>query len=605
MTQHIRLSQFVHTYGPGAILESADGPRIIPMPEIGLFTQQSGRQPDLVEVSHQRMSRGLLDGARIFRLPSNPELGESERRWVYATRAFPEWSLCLNVPGHPGRYAVLYRASVCPACQRVGQSRRHESIRFVMACSEGHLDDVDWNYLVHRNARACQNRTRYLEWHGGGGSLAGVKITCPECSTSETLGRAYGQDWPCSGRSPERELIGTPPARPRRCRSAARILQRQATNLRIPELRALFTIPPIATALHNLLQSGAVIGVLTGLEAGGVLNAGSLRHALQTLVSHRRVSQDTADAIMMHPWPEVLQAIRDVLTPGPVDFEGLLREEFSALRRAATLGYPPVTSPPPHSRLLFDVDRTQTQQVLGPSGHRLRITPIQRLQTVTVQVGFRREVSGGAAGRVAHLVDVSFQDAAGDRWYPGAEFLGEGLFITLDDEEGWHFPLVGSDAAIWGRQQASDFPETVFRLPSVTEELHPVFIWWHTLAHLLIRALAIDAGYSSSSIRERVYLEREPQTGRARGGIVLYATQPGSEGSLGGLLALAPHFHTILNRAVELARACSNDPLCEEQRVQAGATSGSACYGCVLASETSCEHRNLWLDRLLFLANLP
>lgn len=604
MTQHIRLSQFIHTYGPGALLESADGPRVILMPDTGLFTVASGRRPDLYEVSHQRMSRALLGGARIFRLPSNAELGEGERRWVYATRAFPEWSLCLNAAGHPGRFAVLYRAGACPACHRSGQSRRHDAIRFVMACPQGHLDDVDWRFLAHRGGNnACTGRSGYLEWRGGGGSLAGVRIQCPDCGQGETLGRAYSADWPCSGRHPERESPGTLPHRPRGCAARARILQRQATNLRVPELRALFTIPPVATALHNLLQGGVITGAISTLVATGNLAEQPLRATLDNLVAQQRILRDTADAILAHPWSEIQQAVADVLSPGPADFEGLLREEFRALLRAATAGYPPLLGQPPQSRLLFEVDPAQNVRVTGPGGGVLRITPIQRLQTITVQTGFRREISG-AAGQIPTRVDVSFRDPSGDVWYPGAEFLGEGLFISLDGE-GWHSPLNGTDGTRWLAQRAQDFPDMVFRLENTAEELHPVFVWWHTLAHLLIRSLSVDAGYSSSSIRERVYLEVEPGTGRARGGIVLYATQPGSEGSLGGLIALAPHFGAMLTRAVELARHCSNDPLCDEQRVEPGRPTGPACYGCLHASETSCEHRNLWLDRSLFLSNLP
>src|SRR5947209_1050402 len=72
MTQQVRLSQFVITYGPGAILEGQNGPRVIPRPDIGLFSG-SNFLPSDFEISDQPMSEGLLGGARIFRLPSNAE----------------------------------------------------------------------------------------------------------------------------------------------------------------------------------------------------------------------------------------------------------------------------------------------------------------------------------------------------------------------------------------------------------------------------------------------------------------------------------------------------------------------------------------------------
>lgn len=89
----IRRSQFLTTYGPGAILEGVNGPRVIPSPEFsGVFAQVD----DLLrfEITDQRLSQGLLEGAGILRLPSNAELGEPETKALYKTHRFPSWSLC-------------------------------------------------------------------------------------------------------------------------------------------------------------------------------------------------------------------------------------------------------------------------------------------------------------------------------------------------------------------------------------------------------------------------------------------------------------------------------------------------------------------------------
>jgi hypothetical protein len=218
---------------------------------------------------------------------------------------------------------------------------------------------------------------------------------------------------------------------------------------------------------------------------------------------------------------------------------------------------------------------------------------------VTVQVGYRREIAGAGAGAQAGLTSVSFQDTQNRRWYPGVRFLGEGLFLSFERDNGWHFPLQSAAADAWiSARQAAGYPNQLFRT-GVPDELHPVFVWWHAFAHLLIRSISIDSGYSSAAIRERVYLEAEPR--RARGGVILYATQPGNDGSLGGLIALVLHFERIFSRAMEMLRVCSNDPLCSENHFAVGRYCGPACYSCLLISETSCEHRNLWLDREVLL----
>ena len=605
MTQPIRLSQFVITYGPGAILEGPRGPRVIPSADIGLF---AGPNPPAtlpaLEVSDQRMTVGLLDGARIFRLPSNAELGQDESRALYWTRAFPSWSLCINTRGHAGRFAVLYAAAGCPVCGD-NTRRRQQAIRFVTACAQGHLDDVDWFYLVHRG-RQCTNR-QHFRWHGVGGALSQIDLECPVCGARENLGQAYGREWRCSGRLPEREPANAFANRPGGCAEAARIVQRQASNLRLPELRTLFTIPPRSTDLHRLLQATAVRALLTVLRQRGPVQQNELDAMLNALVQQGLFSAAGAREIMRHPWPEIASAIDDVLTPIRQGIRNLLEEEFTALLEASLNGAPPIHVGRPVAHVVFEVHRNDVQRVNGPNGRRIRVAPVSRLRTVTVQVGYRREVPRGAAGGglPAAVVNVDLVEA-GERWYPGVEYLGEGLFLCLDEDDGWHFPMAGSSATNWARahQAPGVYAQRLFR-SDAPDELHPVFVWWHTLSHLLLRSVSIDAGYSSTSIRERVFLQFDEASGRARGGIILYATQPGSDGTMGGLIALAPHFQAILDRALEMARGCSNDPLCGEQHFQLGLHNGPACYGCQLVSETSCEHRNLWLDRELLQQHLP
>jgi hypothetical protein len=194
-------------------------------------------------------------------------------------------------------------------------------------------------------------------------------------------------------------------------------------------------------------------------------------------------------------------------------------------------------------------------------------------------------------------VDIGFPDPGNPRvkWYPGVELFGEGIFIMLDENDGWHFELEGESARRWREAVDSGAEDG--------QRFHPVFVWWHTLSHLLIRSVSLDAGYSSASIRERVYWEAEGE--RVRGGIILYSTQPGSDGTLGGLIALVPYFERILERALESSMTCSCDPLCSETRFSRGQHNGAACYGCLLLSETSCENRNMWLDRNVLKENMP
>ena len=140
------------------------------------------------------------------------------------------------------------------------------------------------------------------------------------------------------------------------------------------------------------------------------------------------------------------------------------------------------------------------------------------------------------------------------------------------------------------------YPPYAFRDDGAREEFHPGFVWWHTLAHLLVRTIGEQSGYSAAAIRERVYFERGDGAG-FRGGLLLYATQPGNEGAMGGLVGMMPHMGDMLGASLERGRMCSGDPLCGESALVEGGCNGACCYACLLNSETSCEHRNMWLDR--------
>lgn len=585
--QSVRISQVVLTLGPGAILESREGPRIILRRGLSL---PAGHSLESLEISSPEL-RALLahqlgesspENLRIFQIPPS---GVIDRPWQ--TRPFPEWKLCVT-------HQILFRGQ-CPECRRAGspsggRRRGREAIRFVRACPDGHLDDVDWDVLVH--GEQPPHSSDYYEWRSTGSSLSEVRIRCPRCRRERSLGWAYGQEWPCDGRYPEQEPPDGPPQRPG-CGQRSRILQRQASNLRVPEVFSLFIIPPPYTDLHRLLERPTLKAALAPeiLFPDGRLRRNILERILDHQVSQGMLDERAREEILRCPDEEIVRAIREVLEyQPPSDLDSLLRQEFRTLLRGAREGIPPLHAPPPRSRILLEIDPEQVRD-FPP----FRVIPVRRLTVITVQIGYRRYV-GDIPPR---LVEVSI-DEGSRRWFPGYESSGEGLFIIRHDPsgEGWGEGPDGEASRAWLEARASHpyDRDWLFRDPERRLELHPAFAAWHTLSHLLIRALEVDSGYAAPSIRERIYLEIAPD-GRVRGGILLYTASRSGDGSMGGLLALAPVFDRILQRAAEMARICSADPLCRDHRFRAGMLTGAACHACCLISETSCEHRNMWLDR--------
>jgi hypothetical protein len=86
--------------------------------------------------------------------------------------------------------------------------------------------------------------------------------------------------------------------------------------------------------------------------------------------------------------------------------------------------------------------------------------------------------------------------------------------------------------------------------------------------------------------------------------LLIYTAAGDAQGTLGGLVRLGhpDRLLPLLVTALDDADVCSNDPVCIESDRQ-GATNLnlSACHGCSLVSETSCETANRFLDRQLVL----
>ena len=132
----------------------------------------------------------------------------------------------------------------------------------------------------------------------------------------------------------------------------------------------------------------------------------------------------------------------------------------------------------------------------------------------------------------------------------------------------------------------------------------------HSLSHALMAEIALDCGYPASSLKERIYaLSGAGEGDRDRCGILIYtatrrrAGHARRAGRHGAALR-----RTSCASALERAAICSNDPVCADHEPddQSGdrATHGAACHGCLLIAETSCEMRNLFLDRTLLVPTM-
>jgi len=227
-----------------------------------------------------------------------------------------------------------------------------------------------------------------------------------------------------------------------------------------------------------------------------------------------------------------------------------------------------------------------------------QVVLVSRLREVQALLGFTR-LTAPDRRELEPVNRINLSRSSTPTWVPAFEQRGEGVFLELPE------PRVRA----W-EQQVADHPRIVamheaFRRWSdnrdrpVDDTLPvPRFLLLHTLSHLLIRQVALECGYGSSSIRERIYVGTTTQPAT---GILLSTAASDSEGTLGGLVALGKpvHFKRLLDNALNDAQRCSSDPLCAEHVPEDPSETlhAAACHACLFASETSCEAGNRWLDR--------
>ena len=214
---------------------------------------------------------------------------------------------------------------------------------------------------------------------------------------------------------------------------------------------------------------------------------------------------------------------------------------------------------------------------------------VKRLREIQVFKGFYRVDSKIKENLVP-------PDIVGESsWLPAIELFGEGVFFTIDEV------ILSKWEQIHSVKKRAD--EIAQKYETSEVNLHqdivitPRFLLLHTLSHLLIRELEITAGYPAASLSERIYCSRD----RKMSGILIYTAVADIVGSLGGIVESAEpkEFLKILDGAFKHAQWCSLDPVCTEHEGQGpGWLNRAACHACLLIPEPSCEYGNVFLDRV-------
>ena len=174
------------------------------------------------------------------------------------------------------------------------------------------------------------------------------------------------------------------------------------------------------------------------------------------------------------------------------------------------------------------------------------------------------------------------------------EMYGEGIFIRFYENKvkEWENRNFNRYRALIRRSKDNGYVTRKITEDSIR------YILLHTTAHLLIRELTLQCGYTSASIKEKIYTSESGDNSMC--GILIYTATSDSDGSLGGLArqGLTDKIKDTVLNMLENASWCSNDPICIDSKSQGvSALNFAACHACSLLPETSCECGNLLLDR--------
>ncbi|MFO0760041.1 MAG: DUF1998 domain-containing protein [Byssovorax sp.] len=590
----IRQGQIVSTYGPGSLVDLPDTAVLVAGLEHWSGDAELVPEPRLLANLRRRLKLPMLD----LRAPPVPQREDDLGVGIVACQ-FPEWFVAQFeiVTKEYGRSRpLLHRRNLVKGRYRAddptGKRKRNDwpvvPFRFVQACPNGHVSDINWSALLHGEGHRCSG-SLWFDERGTTGDLADLYLRCD--GPCKTRAISFQQLGPVSE---ERSLLGDcrgerlwlGPAAREACLGKEgkphrnKLLIRHASNAYFPLIERAISIPD-----HDDRVRKAVDAIWDDFLSVAESAADVKRERKK-----QRVSQALDGLSDAEVWAECERRQR-----GDAGEQKSLKdvEQNTFLASTEELGHDKPEGDFYARRL------RRASAAKGPFAAIERVVLVHRLREVVTQYGFTRFESPIVAIDSEADLGVGVAALAMDtRWLPAVENRGEGVFLALKPDlvQQWTtYDAVKKRARefLSGLQGTSSQPLTLER----ALKIHMPYVMLHSLSHLLLTTIALECGYAAASIRERIYVREGAY------GILLYTASGDAEGTLGGLVQVGRKMERHLLAALELGRLCSNDPVCAQHdpshRHESRGAHGAACHGCLLIAEPCCERRNELLDRSL------
>ena len=456
------------------------------------------------------------------------------------------------------------------------------SVRFLLACREGHLTDFPWLEFVHKGNVACKPAQLTLREYGISGDASDIIVQCLACNSNRRMSDAFDQDtqFKCPGHHPHLRRIDNKP-----CDEVAKSILLGASNSWFSVSLSALSIPLATDRLAKIVEEQW--GELKGVQSEEELQF--FRTMLQKFPSLVSLFSDFKDS-------EIWEGIAGKRS-GAGQEDGAVPD--IKLPEWRVFSYPDVAVENRDFKL---------RKVPPPKGFEDSFEDtvlVERIREVRALLGYTRLESNADFAEITALEDVRISPISRTppTWLPASEVRGEGIFLRLKEEA-----LQSWESTKEVQQLRLDFLEShkLWRKLRKLTPPHDGFpgirlVLLHSLAHALIRQIVLDCGYNSASLRERLYSRWGNDHGGPMAGILVYTAAPDSEGTLGGLVELGNpvSMGRHLQQSLENMRMCASDPLCSEHGPSSDGRGihGACCHACLFAPETSCERGNRYLDR--------
>lgn len=604
----IRRGQLIAPFGVGAMSVAKSGISLVTAgldnwfkrdPQAGVinrdeFTIQEWRLEDRLHTDH-------------FCLPPDfrkPMRGQPTPN-AYVTIPFfrfPQWHFCQACRSLEKLQLDRAGRAFCFNCERTTHKKRNlAQVPFVAMCAAGHLQDFPWREWVHKDSNPqCTGK---LTLKGtGGASLSSQLVSC-ECGKQRSLAGittaqvdgdttlttsldANGARFLCKGLRP---WLGSD--LPSGCGLPLRGSLKNAGNVYYGQSTSAIYLPresaAVPTKLLEYLMNPGPAAILRFMDLGD-----PILRILRT--KYREELREFSDSQIEKSLEIILNSRKNATdseeTADTSDTEEDFRQHEFRVLRVSKDEEDLVIKPISLDELSPDIGRFFST-----------ITLVERLRETRVFTGFTRVYpeNGQTLWDRKRLLFAN-PPRGRESWLPAYVVHGEGIFLELNEEaiSAWE-----RRPSIMRRYEflASRF-EGVQELRKLRERvISPRFVLVHTLAHLLITRLTFECGYSSASLKERLYVS--DHSGNPMAGLLIYTADGDADGTMGGLVRMGKpsYFEPVFRRAIENAAWCSADPVCMEAGGQGGqgpdALNLAACHACSLLPETACEEFNRFLDR--------